>query len=69
MTNLDTQSLERPPLAHDVGTVVRITSFGRTSVYAAIKEGALKARKFGRRTVILDEDLRAWLAALPARAT
>ncbi|MGO9430918.1 helix-turn-helix domain-containing protein [Rhodoblastus sp.] len=67
MTNLDTQSLEKAPLAHDVGDVVRITSFGRTSVYAAIKEGALKARKFGRRTVILDEDLRAWLASLPVR--
>jgi len=67
MTHLDTQSLEKSPLAHDVGDVVRITSFGRTSVYAAIKDGALKARKFGRRTIILDEDLRAWLASLPLR--
>jgi hypothetical protein len=67
MTKLDTQSSDKTPLAHDVGDVVRITPFGRTSVYAAIKEGALKARKFGRRTVILDEDLRAWLASLPVR--
>lgn len=60
MTKLDTQSSDKTPLAHDVGDVVRITPFGRTSVYAA-------ARKFGRRTVILDEDLRAWLASLPVR--
>jgi hypothetical protein len=62
MTNLD-----KAPLAHDIGDVVRITSFGRTSVFAAIKDGSLKARKFGRRTIILDEDLRAWLASLPVR--
>jgi excisionase family DNA binding protein len=54
-------------LAHSIEDAARITSCGRTSIYAAIKEGALKARKFGRRTVILDEDLRDWLASLPVR--
>lgn len=67
MTNFDTRSQDKAPLAHDVEGVMRITSFGRTSIYAAIKEGALKARKFGRRTVILDADLRAWLSSLPVR--
>lgn len=42
-------------------------AIGRTRVYAAVKDGKLKARKFGRRTVILREDLEAFLRALPAR--
>jgi len=58
---------DKPPLAHDIEDVERLTKLGRTSVFAAIKEGALKARKFGRRTIILDEDLRAFLSSLPAR--
>ncbi len=55
------------PLAHTIESVARLTTCGRTQVYAAIRCGALKARKIGRRTVILDDDLRAWLASLPAR--
>ena len=66
MTNLDTQSTSEK-LAHSVEDAARITTCGRTSIFQAIKEGSLQARKFGRRTVILDEDLRAWLAALPKR--
>jgi excisionase family DNA binding protein len=54
-------------LGHTIEAVARITTAGRTSIYAAIKDGSLKARKFGRRTIILDEDLRAWLASLPER--
>lgn len=54
-----------PVLAHSIADVSRITSIGRTPLYEEIKRGKLKARKAGRRTVILDEDLRAWLASLP----
>jgi excisionase family DNA binding protein len=54
-----------PKYAHSVEDAARIASSGRTTVYEEINAGRLKARKVGRRTLILDEDLRAWLASLP----
>lgn len=54
------------PLAHSVDGAARAANIGRVTIYEEIREGRLKARKVGRRTIILDEDLRAWLAALPA---
>jgi excisionase family DNA binding protein len=60
-------TLGAPPLAHSVEEAATRANCGRTTIYAAIKSGALKARKIGRRTIILNEDLRAWLASLPMR--
>jgi predicted DNA-binding transcriptional regulator AlpA len=54
-----------PVLAHSITDVCLKTSLGRTALYEEIKAGRLKARKAGRRTVVLDSDLRAWLADLP----
>lgn len=42
-----------------------LTGIGLTSIKMATYSGALVARKHGRNTVILPEDLKAWLAALP----
>jgi hypothetical protein len=67
MATTETHSPNDNRLAHTIEDAVRITTAGRTSIYAAIKGGELKARKIGRRTIILDEDLRAWLASLPER--
>ena len=52
-------------IAHSIDGACEAAGVGRTSIYEAIRAGALKARKLGRRTIILDEDLRAWLASLP----
>ncbi|MDX1124796.1 helix-turn-helix domain-containing protein [Sinorhizobium medicae] len=46
---------------------VDISGVGRTSLYAAIKEGRLKARKSGRRTIILIDDLKKFLGGLPEK--
>lgn len=42
-----------------------LTGIGLTSIKMATYSGALVARKHGRNTVILPEDLKAWLTALP----
>jgi hypothetical protein len=39
---------------------------GRTSTYAEINSGRLKARKAGRRTIITVDDAEEWLSRLPA---
>jgi excisionase family DNA binding protein len=36
------------------------TGFGRTKLYEAINTGALKARKFGKRTIILKASLQTY---------
>ena len=58
---------DEAPLARSPEDTARLAGCGRTVIYAAIKAGGLTARKIGRRTVILDSDLRAWLNALPTR--
>jgi hypothetical protein len=54
-----------PLLAYDTYEAARVSGICRSILYDEIRAGRLIARKRGRRTVILDEDLRSWLAALP----
>ncbi len=63
---MDTNTAESPSKqAHTVQWICDDSTVGRTKVYSEIKAGRLIARKVGRRTIILDPDYRAWLAALP----
>ncbi|UGY28868.1 helix-turn-helix domain-containing protein [Bradyrhizobium septentrionale] len=52
--------------AFPIAEVCKRTGLGRTTVYAAIKAGDLVARKYGRRTVVLGDDLARFLQSLPA---
>ena len=45
------------PLAYSVNEACRISTLGKTKIYQSIAEGRLKARKCGRRTLILADSL------------
>ena len=51
--------------AYSINSAAEIIGAGRDGIYAAIRSGQLKARKFGRRTLILDKDLASFLQSLP----
>jgi excisionase family DNA binding protein len=54
-----------PPLAYSIAEACAAARAGRTSIYEAIRDGALVARKRGRKTLILPDDLRRWVEAHP----
>lgn len=53
-------------LAYSVSEASKMSGIGRTNLYEAIKDGDLKIRKRGHRTIIRHEDLKAFIDALPA---
>jgi len=52
-------------IAYSVKEASTIANVGRSTLYLAINDGALPIKKFGRRTLILHEDLVTWLKGLP----
>ena len=55
----------RQKMALSVAEVAVEAGVGRDQVYAAIREGQLEARKWGRRTIITYDALRQFLDGLP----
>ena len=53
------------PLVHTIPEASASTNVGRTVIYQEIRSGALRAVKRGKRTLILDEDLRQWVHSWP----
>lgn len=52
-------------LAFSVADAARMIGMGRSTVYAAIAAGDLKARKLGKRTLVLRADLERWFNSHP----
>lgn len=61
MTNL--------PIAYTRLEAARQARCGLTLLHEAIASGDLRARKLGRKTIIMADDLLAWLENLPAART
>lgn len=55
----------RKPLAFSVEEAAKIAGLSRSSIYLALRDGTLTARKAGRRTLICPQDLREFLDNLP----
>ncbi len=54
------------PVAYSISQAVAATGLSRSNLYVALGAGELLARKRGKRTVILAEDLRRFISSLPA---
>lgn len=50
--------------ARTVQGFCRAYGIGRTATYELISEGRLQAKKFGKRTLIMEDSAKAWLASL-----
>jgi hypothetical protein len=48
-----------------INEVIAATGLCRESIYQAIRKGDLIARKYGKRTFVLSDDLRHFLASRP----
>lgn len=51
-------------LAYNVEEAAATIGIGRTRLYQAINSGTLKAKKFGKRTIVLHADLQDFLLNL-----
>lgn len=52
-------------VTYSITEVMLLTGLGRDTVYKRIHAGQLRARKCGRRTLVLASDLQRFLEALP----
>ena len=52
-------------IAYKITEAVEIAPVGKTRLYEALNSRALKAHKQGSHTLIMHDDLEAWLRSLP----
>lgn len=56
------------PFAFSIPEAVAYSRIGRSTLYSALRNGELRARKVRGRTLIVREDLEAWITNSPAFA-
>lgn len=64
--NDNSPNIQREGLS--IAEACSVAGIGRTKIYQAISNGHLKARKCGKRTLILRQNLLEFLASLPSAA-
>ncbi len=69
-TSLKTLIVEVPKpqpdkLAYTIKETAATLGIGRTTIYAAIRDGKIAAVKLGHRTLIPADEIRQWMASLP----
>ncbi len=57
--------MENQKLFYTINEVAEAISLGRTSIYKAINEGRLTAKKFGSKSLVSAESLDDFIAGLP----
>jgi excisionase family DNA binding protein len=63
--NMENVPREIQKLSYSIAEAVELTGLGRSTIYEEIRSKRLLARKIGRRTIVLAEDLSSFLASLP----
>jgi excisionase family DNA binding protein len=58
-------SMHESKLSFSIPEFCNVTGLGRTNIFAAIRDGKLEARKFGRRTIIEREAGETFVKSLP----
>lgn len=51
---------------YSVSEALKVMSIGKTFFYAQVKEGKVKCAKAGRKTLVSEQAIQDWLAALPS---
>ena len=54
-----------PQIAHSISNACSLIGIGKSKLYIELAEDRLSAKRLGSRTLILDEELRRYIAALP----
>lgn len=55
------------PMAYSPKDAAQYLGIGLTALYVEIRAGRIKVRKYGRRSLIGADDLKAWFARLPQK--
>jgi hypothetical protein len=68
-TSASNVTLPASALSFTIAALEQATCISRTKIYDDLKAGRLRARKHGKRTIIIADEARRWLESLPAQSS